>query len=573
MKIKRQTPDKYFSMFESYLMTRYDVEADWREIQDYILPQRGIFSRYTLPVRRKASSIKSINTVATEALEVLVSIMMGGVVSPTNPWFQLRFPVPELMQYSPLKNWITDVEKKFYLVFNQSAFYAKVLDMLKELAGFGTGYFYAGGDTENPQSLIRFESLTAGEAVIDTDYSGKVNFLQRILFKTRDQLISQFGKDKVSDRIKDSTVNSAIVYEPILHTVHELDKPTSLGFQYFSAYQEIGTSLSGAPVDNFLSTGFYTDFPYMCPRWDEVGSYVYGSGLGNRSIQAVKQLQEMEKSYLMAVHKVVRPPLNAPARMRGKVKTLPGGVNYYSNPQEKVNELYNVRLDFPAIMEAITKKEHTIREIFYNDILLSSMRDPNASPMRTGEVNKRSEEGLLRIGPTIENLHTEFLIPLISRVFNILAEKNEIPPLPPEYVAVVSGIDVVFISVLAQAQKLVKARPLSAFLQFVGGVAQFDQNALDKVDTDKIIEEYAEVTGVPQNTIRGVKEVKAIRQQRAEMQAAREKQAMQMQQAELQVQAEEAKSKIAKNYADAGAQLQQSSGSAAQGLTPPGNLQ
>ena len=91
----------------------------------------------------------------------------------------------------------------------------------------------------------------------------------------------------------------------------------------------------------------------MISRWGTIGSDVYGIGPGSRALPDIKRLQEMEKAFLMATHKSINPPLNAPARMRGKLKTLPGGENYYSNPAETVNEIYQVKFDYQGVGGAV----------------------------------------------------------------------------------------------------------------------------------------------------------------------------------------------------------------------------
>ena len=227
----------------------------------------------------------------------------------------------------------------------------------------------------------------------------------------------------------------------------------------------------------------------------------------------------MEKSFLMATHKTINPPLNAPARMRGKLNTLPGGYNYYANPNETVNEIYQVRFDFNGVSAAVERVEQRIQRNFFNDIFLTAARDPNATPYKATEVNAREQEKMLRLGPVIERLQHEFLQPVIERCFNIMLRKQLLPPMSPEMAQMAGDYSINLISPLATAQRSVALQGINSFMAFVGQAAQFDQTILDNLDVDKAAREYADITGVDIGVLRPQEEVEKRRAQRAQQQA------------------------------------------------------
>ena len=129
------------------------------------------------------------------------------------------------------------------------------------------------------------------------------------------------------------------------------------------------------------------------------------------------------------------------------------------------------------------------------------------------EIDERHEEKLLALGPVLEQLNQDVLDPLIDITFNIMYRQGLIPE-PPEEIAG-TQLKVEYISILAQAQKMVGLAGIERFAGFVGQVATYDPQVLDKVDRDQMIDEYGDITGVPPRIIVPDDKVAAIREGRA----------------------------------------------------------
>ena len=77
---------------------------------------------------------------------------------------------------------------------------------------------------------------------------------------------------------------------------------------------------------------------------------------------------------------------------------------------------------------------------------------------------------------------------------------------------------------MAQAQKLVGIAGVERFSGFVGQVAQLSPEALDKINTDNIIDTYADMTSVPPGIVRSKEDVDALRANRQQAQQAQAQQ-------------------------------------------------
>jgi hypothetical protein len=134
------------------------------------------------------------------------------------------------------------------------------------------------------------------------------------------------------------------------------------------------------------------------------------------------------------------------------------------------------------------------------------------------KIAKKHEEKLLMLGPVIERIQSESHDPTIERTFQIAERFNLLPPPPPELEGVDLGIE--YISILAQAQKMVGTTAIEQTTSFIGNLSSIVPEALDKLDTDEVVEAYANLTGAPPRIIRSKEDVAQIRQMRAQQQAA-----------------------------------------------------
>lgn len=169
----------------------------------------------------------------------------------------------------------------------------------------------------------------------------------------------------------------------------------------------------------------------------------------------------------------------------------------------------------------IQETQMRIKKCFYEDLFLM-LANSDRRQITAREIDERHEEKLLMLGPVLERQNEDLLDPLIDRTFAIMARRGLLPSPPKE----LEGIDlkVEYISIMAQAQKMVATSSIERFLGFVGNVTASYPQAIDKVDLDQTIDEYADMTGVPPKIVRTDEDVAEIRKARA--MAAEEQQRM-----------------------------------------------
>lgn len=552
--------DVLIAEYDRLVADRSEFENVWIQLSNYLVPGRGIYSRFTKPSKRHITAPRVLNNTGEEALYVLTSGMHGALTSPSRPWFRLEWANPQFNEVEFLKAWLQESDEILKTALQTSNFYPIIDSFYTEYCAFGTASMYVGEDSQEAGIPFRFELLTAGEYAFAFNSGHLLDKFYRTIFMTPRQLVQKFG-NKVSKTMRDQVEAGVPSVDSSWVTVLEVvapetyqDKPYTQIFYAVAMDQTSSTAVTD-PSKPLGQYGFY-EMPYMAGRWSTIGSDIYGIGPGERALSDIRRLQEMEKAFLMATHKSINPPLNAPARMKGKLNTLPGGMNYYTNPAERVDEVYRVNLNFQAALEAIDRVEQRIKRNFFNDIFLIPGRGPDRSPLKATEVTAREQEKMLRLGPVVERLQHEFLQPLIQRCFSILNRSGALPQMPPEYMDMVAqsgfGFTVVLISPMATAQRSVAIQGINSFMAFIANTAQFDQTILDNIDVDEAAREVADITGVELGVLRPEESVAQIRQQRAKAVAEEKAKQEQMQQVALQADLQKQTAETRKTAAEAG---------------------
>jgi len=474
--------------------------SHYQELSRYVQPRKG---RFLTSERNRGEASRHernliINSAGTQALRTARAGMLSGVMSPTRPWFALETPDPDMMEFLPVKVWLSKVETIMRAVFNASNLYNMAPTMIGEMLLFGTGCMSHVDDFED---VARFYAHTAGSYMLAQDDDFKINTVGREYESTTEQLVSKYGLANVSTAVKNAYDSGSYhAWHKVAHIVepnpdYSKDGKIPQRKRWRSIYFEPGCN----EKDKFLRQSGFDSFPLYCPRWDVTGEDVYATDCpGMTALGDVKSLQILEKRYAQALDKQINPPLHGPASLKNvPVSSLPGGLTIYDNGQgEGLRSIYEVRTNLQDVLQDIDRTEKRIERAFYVDMFLAISNMDGIQPRNEFELSQRNQERLLQIGPALEQFHGEFLNRLIDRTFDQLIKANVLPPPPQELQG--SPLKVTYISTLAMAQRAVATGGIDRLSAFVGGLAKVGYTgALDKFDADQAIDEYANVIGVP----------------------------------------------------------------------------
>jgi hypothetical protein len=257
-------------------------------------------------------------------------------------------------------------------------------------------------------------------------------------------------------------------------------------------------------------------------RWDAIGEDIYGSGSpGMDALGDSKAIQKLERQKAEAVDKVVRPPMKAPVSAKTqRLSMLPGDVSYVDETASgaKYEPAIKVPPDSIAAVEgSIREHEHRIEETYYMNLFLMMAMDSAQQPRTARDIAERSEEKMLMLGPVVDRDQDEVLDPLHNRVARILARRHKLPPVPASLQG--QRIKVQYISIMAQAQKLVATAATERYLSIIGSTSAINKEILDIPNFDKMMRNYAEMLGLKPDEINAEDVVKMLREARAQQTA------------------------------------------------------
>lgn len=494
----------------------------WREINEYILPRRGLFltNQQEKSGTGEKKDQKIINTSVLRARRVMAAGMLTGMTPPTRSWFRLTIPDHELAEYQPVRQWLEEVQRAMEMIFQRSNFYASVHNLYRELGVFG---FNAMLIEEDWDTVIRCRPMTIGEAYITLDSKYRPDGLYRLFWMTVEQLIEEFGEESLPDSVRTYAANKQFNQQfQVHHAVYPRGKRNATlngsGNAPYASVYYLELALADGPKAILRESGYFS-IPFVAPRWDVVGTETFGDCPGIETLADVKQLQKMETDKLMALDKEINPPMNAPTSMKNTGgNLLPGGVNYVDTQQGQQGFVpaLQVRPNLEAMAFELDRIERRIDDHFFVDLFLAVTREDKN--MTATEVTERMAERLQQLGPALERLQNELLDPVIDRTFTIMDNMGMIPPPPPE----IQGMNyrVEYTSILAQAQRMSGTAAVEQLVGFVGNLAGAVPSVLDKLDADQAVDEYANMMGTPVNVIRSDDDVEEIRIARAEAEAA-----------------------------------------------------
>jgi hypothetical protein len=503
---------RYQQLASTLWTERTSFDSHWREIGELLMPRR---LRFLTSDRNKGDkrNQKIIDSTGRYAARTLQSGLHAGLTSPARPWFILSTPDPSLNRRPNVKIWLHEVTERMRAIFQQVNLYNSLPIVYGDMGMFGTA---AMGVLDDSRDLFRTYTYPIGSYALGVSARGLVTTFYREYETTVRQLVEDFGVQRgykdidwsnISHRVKEAWDKGdyespvTVCWLVLPNEDADANKIESKYLPWASCHWEQGGTESPT---GFLRERGYRTFPFMCPRWDVTSHEdAYGSDCpGMTALGDIKQLQSEQKKKGQAINKIVDPPLVGSSQLRSqKVSLLPADITYedVAHGQQGLRPVHEMRIDLSHLTADIGEVQYRIQRAFHEDLFLMLANDRRQQPATAREIDERHEEKLLALGPVLERTSDELLDPLVDRAYGMM-EQAEMIPEPPEELNGVQ-LKVEYISILAQAQKLVGVVSQDRFLNSVAAMAQTFPNARHKVSEFHAVNNYGDMLGVDPNII------------------------------------------------------------------------
>lgn len=492
---------------------RQDYEPDWKEIARFCQPARSRFLNSETNKSRRLRNSKLFDEYAITSYRTLANGMTSGLSSPSRPWFKLATYDEALMDEPDVRFWLSEVERRMGAFFAQTNFYGAAKTGYHELGLFGIEGCVM---VEHPSMGMVCHALTAGEYWVSMSDAMVNDTLYRRTPMNVRQAVQSFGKAVRKDIM---TRYDRSDYEQIINVFHaiEPDPDYRPGNPFSKPYRSVYWDEDDGR-ESVLRLSGYHDQAFYAPRWDTTGSDTYGTSPAMEGLATIRELQVQVKRRNEAIDHLVKPEKVAKPGMR--LTGQPGNIVSAADvDKDSVMVPYQMPYQTPQIIGGeIERCYRQIDATSYADLFMAITNMQGIQPRNIEEIAARNEEKLTQLGPTIERVNNEKLAVAIDRVFGIMLRGGMLPPVPQAMNE--SELKVEFVSILTQMQRMVGLGQIERTASFVGNLAGAFPDAADKLNTDEMIDEYADRAGTPPKLIRTAEEVAKLRQQRAQQQNA-----------------------------------------------------
>lgn len=491
--------------YEKLKSDRSTWDSHWREIAELVYPRRDDFDTKRSPGEKRMTKV--FNSTPIQANELLASGLVSLNVNPATTWFRAN---TEGMN-EEAKRWLDNASDIMLEEINapSSNFYTSSYEYFLEFGAFGTAGIFI--DENESKTGLSFQSRSLSEIVIAESPDGQVDTVYRRFEWTAKQIEQRWpahNSKTVADLIKADKFNEKLF---IIHCI-----------QPRKDVKEGKRNFEGMPVESVyilqqdktvLEEGGFQEMPLPVGRFYKSPMETYGRSPAMTALPDIKMLNEVMKTTIKAAQKSVDPPLVvANDGFMNPLRTVPGGVNVFdgSDAAGSVGQLPSanpgIGLDFVQFLE------DKIRSIFFVDQLQLA----GGPQMTATEVLQRTEEKLRLMGPVLGRVQSEYLGPVLDRVFGILLRQGRFGQ-PPE--SIPEKFEFEFTGSVAQAQQQQEAAGFLRAVESVSPMLQLQPELLtDNVNGDVLVRDTLQMFGVGMDKLSDEKDRDVQRQQRQQIQ-------------------------------------------------------
>lgn len=537
MKLSRPELGRYVYARHQQLSAKRDVWTGfWQDLSLYVMPRhRNINSSSSSPDTYRDALL--FDSTAIQANNTLASGQLDGMTPKTQRWFS--FDPPAFFRgYEPIERWFKICTEISMLELARSNFYGIIHQVYLDRGGFGTAVATC---EEGRRSLLTFRKFDIGSYCIAEDDEGHVDTLSYEFDLTARQAVQWFGRENLSEAVRQDfddpggdRKETSKTY--IRHIFPRADDDIELGKR-----DALNMPIASVTIEKMgkhvVKVSGYEEQPFFASRYDRWGAQVYGWCPGAIALPEARQLNFLQKQMDALAEVTAFPRMLIPDTYKDEIDTRAHGVTYFdgSNPNLQPKEWltggkYDVGLD------RVQQKQEAINKCFHVDLF--RMFAELDKQMTAREVMERSAEKLTLFSPTFAQFTSEFINPMLTRVFRILLRGGRFPPVPRELIQrtregpVMPEPEITYSSRIALAIKSLENASGANVLEIALPVSQIKPEVLDNINFDQWFRGMARNAGLPEGWLTSPEAMAAVREQRAKEQAAAQQQAQMLGMAE-----------------------------------------
>lgn len=493
---------------------RQPHEQTWQECFEFSFPERGhgLNGANLTPQDAQTKKNRILDDTAADSARILSASLVSGTTPANSIWFGLDAGLEdgdESQGYDTEKRWLDSSARTIFANIHASNFDAAAFECCIDMVPAGWFVLYV---DEAAEGGYHFEQWPVAQCFISASRpGGVVDTIYREVELTVEQVVAQYGIDKVSQRVAEAYRNEQFDEKVTICHAIEPRRLSLVGGGRMAKNLPFASYHVETATQHMLRESGYHEFPCAVPRWMLVPGTAYASGpmsnaLGSiRSINDIKALElanlDMAASgmYVAEDDGVMNPRM---------IKIGPRRV-IVANSVDSIKPLApagNFNITFTA--------EERLQAAIRKALLADQLQPQDGPAMTATEVHVRVQLIRQLLGPIYGRLQAEYLQPLITRCFGIAYRAGILGAAPETLQG--RQFSVKYISPLARAQKMEEVAAIDQYVSGAAAVAELNPDILDTIDFDAAQEVRGEALGVPAKVRRSQKQIGEIRQARAQ---------------------------------------------------------
>ena len=487
---------------------RQPYDSKWDELAVFCDPRNAYFR-----VKRSngdlSQLIPKMDDTAQLHLPMYAAVLNSMMTPQAYLWHKMRFIDDSVQeQYGAL------LAKQNEMLFNMrysasSHFQAAINEAYISSAVFGHAIIQIVPDLKRKR--VNYYALPIKEFYIDKDAFGFINtFYRKVDMKMR-HVLQQFPNympDKYKDRDDTKWLDDNI---EVLHAVEPSFKSAT---KYHSAYIDITNK---EMMEEPSEMGYCTYMGFrsaVFPSSDDP----YGFSPCMSVLPSIKALNSLQFNFLKQTDLAGQPTLLTNSDIIDATKVaangtvVEGGIDDEGRQMVQALRTYN---EMPALDYQIQQYQEKIRQALFVNYLATF--SPTQSRSATDAMIKANEKANL-VAPAGDRIARELLLPLIEAELIIYGDMNILPKMPAELKDLRTQYDIILDSPLLKGQRMDSVNSAVTLMQQIGQIAAVDPNAINTINTDRLIRYLQDAMNVPASVMNSEKEVEAIAEAKANAQ-------------------------------------------------------
>jgi hypothetical protein len=404
---------------------------------------------------------------------------------------------------------------KIHFYLEQTNFREEVYKAIRDCCGYGTSAMFMEFRSDKKPERFIFKTFPISSIFPLRDYkTGELVTVIRNFELSPDEAAKLFGKEKLAMQVRNKVglpayINDKSEYLHIVTSNDLLEYANIDGVKLHQIHKFKSIYIDREHSHIISADGGFEAMPYIVPMYLQLDYSQYGTSDALEFLAETRMFNKILQVSIYGLEMLSNPPLLDPTGSFKNKQIKPGAI-LQSMPNMDKPEFLEIKTNANVILELISYQRQVLRQMMKIDLF---QRLTDKKYLTAYQASEIAGEGLDMLSPIVNNLQQMLVRPIIEKAHYYLA-KSDIIDVPED-----KDMTIEYLGKLAFAVKGLENRSAVELVNAAGMVAQFNPEAIDVINWDKLIKDFSYNTGAPTSWILNDNKITEKRNARAQQEA------------------------------------------------------